>query len=76
MNPVSDARKILENDLPFDYKKIKGERAIIYHYGKQIMIVSGKKYEQLVDAEVQHDALHMQHVLARITGHFKHGNER
>lgn len=73
---MSDSRKILEDENPFDFKKIKGERAIVYWYGKQIMIISGKKYERLLEAESKHDPLHLQHVLARITGHFKHGNER
>lgn len=73
---MRDKRDILKTEKPFSYKKLKGDKAMVYWYGKQIMVISGKKYEKLLKVESKGDDFETQLVLASITGHFKHGNER
>lgn len=72
---MEDKRNILREEKPFSYKKTKDNKAIIYWYNKQIMIVNGKKYDKLILAEKTADDYELQMCLAKITGHFKHGNE-
>jgi len=73
---VEDQRSILKLHRPFSFKKIKGDKAIIFHNGKQVMIVSKRRYEKLMTAVGLGDACEMQLIMAKLTGHFKHGNER
>lgn len=73
---VEDKRNILAEEQPFSYSKVKGEKALVFWRGKQVMILTGKNFDKLIRVEEEHDELQMQLFLAKITGHFKHGNER
>ena len=73
---MEDQRNILKEEKPFSYRKTKDAKALIYWNGKQIMIVTGKNYKKLEQKEKMSDDYAMQLFLAKITGNFKHGNER
>lgn len=73
---MEDSRNILKEEKPFSYRKAKDNKALVYWYNKQVMIVTGKKYDNLLLTEKKNDEYEMQLYLAKITGNFKHGNER
>lgn len=70
-----DSRDALKQK-PFSFRQYKNGKISIYWNGKKIMILKGKKAEnfslQIADAS-EFDA---QMIMAKITGNFKHGNER
>ncbi len=72
----TDKRNILENDQPFSWKLTKNGKALIYWNNKLIKTAVGSDFKKLVKLIETDDALTIQHFLARITGNFKHGNER
>lgn len=61
---------------PFDYKRTKSGKMMIYYENKMIMTLSEKHalktYQKLQNANEHEQQL----ILAKVTGHFKHGNER
>ncbi len=73
---MEDKRNILKDEPPFSYKLVKDRKALIYWQGKMIKIAKGKSYNQLEKVIASHDAYKVQLFLAKITGHFKHGNEK
>ena len=73
---MEDKRNILKEEQPFSFQLIKGDKARIFWQGKQVMIASGKPYNRLVLLDAKQDNYQMQLFLAKLTGHFKHGNER
>ncbi|MBZ5200683.1 hypothetical protein HU147_05595 [Planomicrobium chinense] len=70
-----DKRNRLDEE-PFTYKISKSQMVFISYKGKEIKSVKGKEAEKLIgrlqQAETSKD---LQLVLAKATGHFKHGNE-
>jgi hypothetical protein len=72
---MEDNRDVLKTEKPFSYRITKDNKAIIYWNNKQIMIIN-KKIEILRNLEIKNDEYGIQLFLAKITGHFKHGNER
>ena len=73
---MEDKRDILKIEQPFSYKKTKDNKALIYWKGKNIMIINGKKYDELMALESLNDSYDIQMYLAKQTGNFKHGNEK
>ncbi len=71
-----DQRDILKTEQPFSYRITKKGSALLFHQGKLIKTVSKKVVYKIEEAEKLHDPLEVQLVLAKLTGHFKHGNER
>lgn len=71
-----DKRNRLDEE-PFTYKISKNLTVFISFKGREIKSVKGKEAEKLVgrlqQAETTKD---IQLVLAKATGHFKHGNEK
>lgn len=67
--------KLIEDEA-FTYKEAKDSRVIIYHYGKQVMILKGKKAGQLLKRLNNATAEEQQLALAKVTGNFKRGNEK
>lgn len=49
---------------------------MIYWNNKQVMIIKGKDFVRLEKKEQSGDAYAMQLFLAKLTGNFKHGNEK
>ena len=49
---------------------------MIYWHHKQVMIIKGKDYKKLEKKEQTGDEYQLQLFLAKLTGNFKHGNEK
>jgi hypothetical protein len=61
---------------PFSFRMTKDRKVFIDWNGKQILILKGTAAEKFLAAVTDVDAQQAQLVMARVTGHFKHGNER
>ena len=63
---------------PFAYKIMKSGTVAINYRGKQIKVVKDKEAERLIKRikAVENNILEVQLLLAKITGNFKHGNEK
>jgi len=60
----------------FSYKVSKDNKVFIYWKHKQIMTLKGRKAEAFLNKVEDADAFAKQLIIARMTGNFKHGNER
>ncbi len=70
-----DKRNVLDSE-PFSYKVFKDNKIFIYWNGKQVTILKGKESERFL-AKIQNvDTKEAQLIMAKITGNFKHGNEK
>ncbi len=69
----------LEED-PFDWRVTKDGRVFVSRGGRQVTIVGGdqaRKLSAALDAALaRDDVAAAQQLLARVTGNYKHGNER
>lgn len=75
MEKSVDRRGKLDDDI-FTYKITKDRKAFISWHGKQVMTLSGRKAEEFItDIEAAHGK-EAQLIMAKATGHFKHGNEK
>jgi hypothetical protein len=70
-----DRRNRLDEEI-FSYRVTKDGAAYIYWHGKQIMILKGKQAQKFIAKVADLDGKAAQLVMAKITGNFKHGNER
>jgi len=61
---------------PFSYKITKANKTFIYFENKRIMILNEKQTENFLSKIKGKEDFQIQLVLAKITGNFKHGNER
>jgi len=59
----------------FSYRESKG-KVFIFWYKKQVMILKGQQARKFIDKIAHLDGKEAQLVMAKITGNFKHGNER
>lgn len=73
--PPRDARNRFDRDV-FTYRTTKDGKVLISTDGKLVTTVAGKPAQQLMLKLQSADRLQIQHLLARATGNFKHGNER
>jgi len=73
---MKDKRNILFDEKPFSYKLIKDNKAQISYKGKNISIITGKEYNKLLRVIALDNIYELQLFLAKITGQFKHGNEK
>ena len=73
---MEDKRNILFDEKPFGYKLIKDNKAIITYKGKAISTITGKDYNKLIRVIALDNIYELQLFLAKITGQFKHGNEK
>jgi len=73
---MEDQRNILINEKPFGYKLLKENRAQISYKNKVVSVISGKDYQKLRRVIDLENTMELQLFLAKITGQFKHGNER
>lgn len=74
-NNSVDKRNILDEE-PFAYKILKDNKVFIYWNGKQVTILRGKESERFLTKIQNTDMKEAQLIMAKITGNFKHGNER
>ncbi len=66
--------KLTEN--PFSYKITKGDKVLIYRNNKQIKLISKKPAIAFIQLTQTGSEMDIQLALAKLTGHYKHGNER
>lgn len=70
-----DQRNVLDDEV-FTYKATKNGKVFISWHGKQVTILNGKAAQRFRDKIKGCDHKEAQLVMAKATGHFKHGNER
>ena len=73
-NPI-DNRGILDDEV-FAYRVTKDRKVFITWYGKQVTTLSGQKAEVFISDIANADGKDAQLIMAKATGHFKHGNEK
>ncbi len=69
-----DKRGKLQEE-PFTFRETKDGKVLIYWHGKQVTVLKGKVASKFSKDISSADSMQAQLVMARITGHFKHGNE-
>ncbi|MCJ7433098.1 MAG: hypothetical protein MUO77_06380 [Anaerolineales bacterium] len=74
MSEIDKRRKLEEQ--PFTFRATKDGKVFIHWHGRQIMILKGKIAEKFMASIDQADSRQAQLWMARVTGHFKHGNEK
>ncbi|WP_313405731.1 hypothetical protein [Aeromicrobium sp.] len=72
---VEDARNRFAEDV-FAHRVTQDGKVLISWQGRTVTTVSGAAAAKLVDRLEAADRREVQHLLARATGHFKHGTER
>lgn len=70
-----DARNRFDEDV-FGYTVTKDGKVLIRVDGRIVTTVAGRQAAKLVARLDTADRREVQHLLARATGHYKHGNER
>jgi hypothetical protein len=70
-----DARNRFDEDV-FTHRITKDGKVLISWEGRLVTTVAGKNATKLITRLETADRREVQHLLARATGHFKHGNER
>jgi hypothetical protein len=75
MSKTVDKRGQLEAE-PFSYRANKDGKVFIAWNGKQVMILKDKAAKEFLTKIKDKDGKQAQLVMAKVTGNFKHGNER
>lgn len=70
-----DARNRFDDDV-FTYRQTKDGKVLISSEGRLVTTLAGKHAQKLLARLGTADRLEVQHILARATGNYKHGNER
>ena len=70
-----DKRNIFEEEV-FSYRVNKDRKVFISWHGKQVMILKDQAAEKFLRSIAGLEHRDAQLVMAKITGNFKHGNER
>ena len=70
-----DKRGRLEEE-PFSYKVSKDKKVFLYWQGKLVMTLKEKDSNKFLARIENADAKEAQLVMAKVTGNFKHGNEK
>jgi hypothetical protein len=70
-----DKRGKLEEQ-PFTFQATKDGKVFIHWQEKLVTTLRGKAAEKFLKSIVDADPVQAQLLMARITGHFKHGNEK
>jgi hypothetical protein len=70
-----DKRNRLDDDV-FTYRETKDNTVHISWYGKRVMTLKGPQARKFLAKIADLDGKAAQLVMAKITGNFKHGNER
>lgn len=74
MSNIDNNDRLKEN--PFSYRVTKAEKTLIYYEGRQIMMLNEKETKKLSNRIAGKSEFEVQLALAKVTGNFKHGNER
>jgi len=70
-----DRRGVLD-DAIFSYRALKDGKVLIYWREKHVTTLAGKSAEKFLAKIAGLDGKDAQLVMAKVTGNFKHGNER
>ncbi len=70
-----DKRGKLQEE-PFTFRETKDGKVLIYWHGKQVTVLKGKVASKFLKDITSVDSMQAQLVMAQVTGHFKHGNEK
>jgi hypothetical protein len=73
---MEDRRNILFEEKPFSCKLIKDNKAQVMYKGKIVSTITGKDYNKLLRVIALDNQYELQLFLAKLTGQFKHGNEK
>ena len=60
----------------FSYRATKDGKVFLFWHGKQVKILKGMAAQKFLQDVVNIDQQEAQLVMAKVTGNFKHGNER
>ncbi len=63
-------------DETFSYRQFKNGKISISWKNKEVMILKGKKADKFSSQMTGANSFDAQMIMAKITGNFKHGNER
>ena len=67
---------IEQSDLGFTYRKRKGGEVEILHRGRRASTLRGRDAEEFMFEVEAYGVVEAQQLMARVTGNYKHGNER
>jgi hypothetical protein len=66
----------MNNPCGFTYRRNKDGGVVVFHHGRRAASLNKSHAAELSDEIAGADALEVQHILARLTGNYKRGNER
>ena len=61
---------------PFTYRITKEGKVFIHWHGRRVLILKEQQAKKFMTSIEQADSQQAQLLMARVTGHFKHGNEK
>ncbi len=70
-----DKRGKLDEE-PFSYKVSKDKKVFIYWHGKLVMTLKEKDSNKFLERIEKVELKEAQLIMAKVTGNFKHGNEK
>jgi hypothetical protein len=73
MSEIDKRGKLAEQ--PFTYQTTKDGKVFIHWQGKLVTALRGKAAEKFLKSMTDAGPAQTQLLMARVTGHFKHGNE-
>lgn len=74
MSEIDQRGKLEEN--PFSFRLTKDRKVFIHWNDKQVMVLKGEAAEKFLASITGADTHQEQLIMAKVTGHFKHGNEK
>jgi hypothetical protein len=74
MSAIDKRGKLAEQ--PFTHYATKDGKVFIHWQGKPITTLRGRAAEKFLKSVTDADPVQAQLLMARVTGHFKHGNEK
>lgn len=75
MSKAVDKRGVLDDEI-FAFRITKDKKVFITWHGKQVTTLNGRKAEAFIAAIKNAEGKDVQLIMAKATGHFKHGNEK
>lgn len=70
-----DKRDILKGNI-FSYKICKNKKVLLYWHEKQVKVLNEKEGSKFIERINRADEFERQLIMAKLTGNFKHGNEK
>ncbi|MFP4017446.1 MAG: hypothetical protein ACLFUI_10490 [Halanaerobiales bacterium] len=73
---TNNRQKNYDDEIVFSYRVTKDDKVFIYWYEKQVTVLKGNKARKFIFQIKGSSFEEEQLLMARVTGNFKHGNER